>query len=302
MHEKLFINLQEVDGKFGEKVVKDVINYSKIFKNLVIVCSSSGKLESKHVKIWFDECANKLVDGEILFLLDSYGCHKSKKKELSKENLEESNVDQLLNIEIIPASTTSMIQPLDKYYFRQFKIVYRKIVSRQVQLNIKYPNEYKPVHLREIQLKLVSIVHQQFRAPSFRFMIKGSWDLCGYSLGGGEIQRFENANKVLFDLDKTKSCCNCSKASFIKCAWCREIICFDCFLLNEVHFHFDDSIQPTILDYHNLNMVKKSKKNLNKDVQSIISPINLVQPIASPINLVQSETSKKKRGRPKKKQ
>ena len=274
----VFVILQETQGKFGCEIAKDMVKYSKKYKNLVIVCSKSGKVEKGHLKIWFEKCMKKLVSEKSLLLLDAYGSHKTKKKEHQKQQENESNspnseeeidelICELLDIEIIPESTTSMIQPLDKFFFRQFKIVYRKIVNIQVQKNNKDPVRYQPVHLREVQLRLISLVHSQFAAPAFRFMVRGAWSLCGYQMPDDEPpERFEAANEILFKLDKVIMCTNdeCSNVSFINCAHCRKIVCFDCFVHTDEHFHFDEDLEPTILDYDSLGMVKEStrrKKN-----------------------------------------
>ena len=119
-------------------------------------------METKHFKLWCDNCIKKLINQKSLFLLDSYGSHKTKQKDVNKKRVLEDNVvnennnllDEVicdkLDIEIIPKSTTGMIQPLDRFYFRQFKIVYRKVVNIQVQLNIQNPTKYNLFILEKI--------------------------------------------------------------------------------------------------------------------------------------------------------
>lgn len=266
----MFVILQESNSLFGPNVVKEVVKNSEKYKNLIITCSNSGKMENKHVKLWFDNCIKKLVKTDkCLLLLDSFSGHKKKRNEMNlQKECDEIEIDQtdsefsdMVDTEILPASTTSLIQPLDRFFI-QFKIVYRKLVIQQLQLSIRHPQEYSPVHLRSTQLRLISLVHQQFKSDSFKPLIRGCWSLCGYD-NGEEMQEFDNANKVLFDLDKVTMCStdSCSKVSFIKCAFCRSIICFDCFIKKDDHFHFEVHLKPTKLNYEQIGMVKKPEKN-----------------------------------------
>lgn len=192
-----------------------------------------------------------------LLLLDSFGGHKNKDTFTNQE-------EDSLKFDIIPAGCTSMIQPLDKYFFRQFKIVFRKIIDTARYKKCLKPKDYPPTHQREFQMRCLSITHQQFRAPIFKHMIRGAWSLCGYNMPDeDEMERFPSALEILFTF-KYSRCfqSECKKSPFITCAYCRQYLCFDCFLFksNEEHFHFEDSLQPTLLDYKKLDLIKKSNK------------------------------------------
>ena len=280
---KLFVILQESEGKFGPAVVEDVSKLSNKYKNLVVTCSQSGKMESRHFDVWYKECIEPLVSDHepTLLLLDSYGSHKTKRKSLIQQENEANvlNLDQelamedeqpaMIDIEIIPEGTTSLVQPLDRFFFRQFKIVYRLLINLLVQKNIRDPLKYQPVHLREVQLRLISLIHSQFTAPIFEFMIRGAFDLCGYATADGEpSERFKSANEILFDLreevtnERAIQCSKseCSNVSFIKCSHCREICCLDCFVFTDDHFHFPEDLAPTNLDYERLGMKRDRKR------------------------------------------
>jgi hypothetical protein len=253
---KIFIVLQETSGQFGSNVVQEVIKASKTFKNLVITPSKSGKMTKNHIKIFFNYCIKPYIKTKSLILLDSFSGHKKKEDYLPDELI------NLLDIELIPEGTTSLVQPLDVFFFRQFKLLLRKIIDLARQYKVLEPEKYLAPHLRMLQLKTISIV-QQFKAPIFMLMIKGAFNIAGYNLSEDDIiEKFKSINELLFEFTNPMcdTCINIGK--FIRCGYCRLNLCFNCFLNDSLeHFHFEDNIEPTILDYDKLNFVKKRQKN-----------------------------------------
>ena len=70
---------------------------------------------------------------------------------------------------------------------------------------------------------------------------------------------------------------NCSRwtiefAKFVKCSHCRLEICIYCFILNEQleHFHFNDDLQPTILDYEKLKMAEKQEVSKRRTAEQML--------------------------------
>lgn len=47
---------------------------------------------------------------------------------------------------VMPGAITGDHQPLDKYFFRPFKYINRKIILRQNALASKHPDKYMKVH------------------------------------------------------------------------------------------------------------------------------------------------------------
>lgn len=73
---------------------------------------------------------------------------------------------------IIPGGTTGQCQPLDVFYFRQWKDYIRTITD-------SIENELK-MWQRDNFIKLQSVAHFQFQAPQFKNMIKFAWHHAGY--------------------------------------------------------------------------------------------------------------------------
>ena len=223
-------------------------------ENLVLYPSSSGKFDSKSTKLWFENCFVPLTGGKkSLLMLDSFGCHKKQKSSSALEHV---------FIEIIPPNTTSLIQPCDVYFFRQFKILYRKLVDCARVLKLTGQTIESP-HLRSFHIKCVSHAHSQFMAAIFRPMIKGAFNLSGFGLPEGElIEKFDRANAILFrftshiceeEHDETNEV---SIGTFIRCAHCRKNLCFNCFLKENSHLHLPIDLEHSLLDYYGLGLVK----------------------------------------------
>jgi DDE superfamily endonuclease len=120
---KVLIVLQENGMKFGPQVQKKVDELQEKCKNVIIMCSKSGKLHKEHVKIWVDTVLSPLLTSKSILLLDSWRGQKD-------EELYESISKKDCSILTIPEKTTGYCQPLDVYGFRQWKAIIRKITSR----------------------------------------------------------------------------------------------------------------------------------------------------------------------------
>jgi hypothetical protein len=174
---KLFIILQEKNGKFGPRILEELNRDLEKYPNLVVVTSKSGMIEKPLMRIWLEECLLTEIDNqqEIVLLLDSYSNHKKKEEFVPEERLDD------VRLELIPANTTSIAQPLDRYYFRQDKLIDKRIVDAARQKKAENEKKYPSPHERSFTLRRASMIHQQMSAPIFKFMLRGAWDLCGYA-------------------------------------------------------------------------------------------------------------------------
>lgn len=131
---KLLVCLQEPKGILGPRVSKSVkIPDSKIPENIYLVASKSGKLDKLIMKNWVNDCIKPITESidntRIMLLYDSWGGQVD-------DDIYVSLGNKCIR-EQIPAGATSLIQPLDKYVFRQYKIFRRKICERVVLDNME---------------------------------------------------------------------------------------------------------------------------------------------------------------------
>ena len=179
------------------------------------------------VKYWKDRVLSKSIGKKALILSDSWTGHNGESiyKDLK-------SIGKTVKRLQIPPKTTSHIQPLDKYFNRQIKVLPKKIYNR-VALDQLGINLYE----RNNIIKLVSLLHDQLSAPVFHKMILYSWYASGYIKD--DPSPFKNVNDVCFsDLLKYQTCQkgNCDESPFIMCSWCTTALCFDYFFI-EYHFH-----------------------------------------------------------------
>jgi hypothetical protein len=74
--EKLYICLQEINGKFGPQVQKSVEEHLIKCRNIVVTTSKSDKLQKGHVKYWVDNVLLNSVLEKCILLLDSWSGQK----------------------------------------------------------------------------------------------------------------------------------------------------------------------------------------------------------------------------------
>ena len=110
----LYACLKEPSGHLSERVKRNLFNP----KNIILTCSKSGKLTSSLVTYWRDNCSIPNISLKALLLIDSFPTHANPEIYRNLTNFE---------YRIIPPKITSIIQPLDIYYNRQYKIMVRRI-------------------------------------------------------------------------------------------------------------------------------------------------------------------------------
>lgn len=99
----LLICLQEPSGQFGPNVFANMLKPPNVFT----VASKSGKLTKEIVKIWVDKCVKTVVDDKALLILDSWNGQNDR------------SLFSNINVKVltIPPKATSLVQPLDVYFF-----------------------------------------------------------------------------------------------------------------------------------------------------------------------------------------
>ena len=91
--------------------------------------------------------------------------------------LEEKNED----LKIIPPKTTKYVQPLDVYFFRQYKI-YTKRITDFIKLHSS--NMQPKLHDRFFIMKLHCVIYNQLSAEAYRPTLRYMRQNAGYNIGG----------------------------------------------------------------------------------------------------------------------
>ena len=217
---KVFFCLQEAKGTFGPRVATTAQNLTHRYKNVYLTASKSGKFTKSHFMTFLTNVMKECCGHQkFLLLLDSWGGQTDLQEINSIFTDEEGNCSS--QIAVIPPHCTPFCQPLDVYFFRQMKNFIKKI---QNSIDVLQKNEH--LSSREDAIKIHSLIHHQLSAPIFEDMIKYAWFASKLILSRSV---FANVNEVCFPTDLRRSNCRCSKSGFIKCAACRNILCFECF-------------------------------------------------------------------------
>ena len=134
-----------------------------------------------------------------------------------------------MKILTIPPKCTPYAQPLDRFFFRQYKAFVRRIedfvLLDNIDLNLNYRNEI---------IKRQSLTHTQFSAPIFLDYRRFSWHKCRYT---DTYTPFTDPVKYCFDVNVSAELCSkCENTAFLKCAHCQALLCFYHFYY-EYHYH-----------------------------------------------------------------
>ena len=216
----LFLCLQEPKGPMSGNIRTNLFKAT----NVVVTCSSSGKLTTSLVEYWRDNALLPSVGDRKKFLLlsDCWG------GQASGKGLYEQ-IPGCTRLEI-PKKTTSMIQPLDVFFNRQFKVIPRKLFDRVMldELDIR-------ISQRNNIIRLMSLTHNQLSSKVFRPMIQYAWYASGYT--DNRPGPFRTVAQVCFDFDATEcGRTSCDDPPFICCSWCGKPLCFEHFF-TQYHFH-----------------------------------------------------------------
>ncbi|CAF3482491.1 unnamed protein product [Rotaria sp. Silwood2] len=159
----LFLCLKEESGRLSENVKRNLFKPN----NIILTCSKSGKLTSSLVEYWRDEVLKPLIDNKkYLLISDCWGAQQA-----------DSIYEKVTNIKRleIKKKTTSIIQPLNVYFNRQYKVIARKLYDyirlHNVDINLAQRNNI---------IKMNPLIHNQLSSRIFNGMIRYAWFKSGY--------------------------------------------------------------------------------------------------------------------------
>ena len=216
----LFICLRERNSQFPNNPREPIVQ----FDNIYLKCSSTGKLTKKLIKGWFEDVffpeVNRLSSKSAMLLNEAWPGFKNLG---IKEGL-------AINL-MMPPKTTSIIQPLDVFFFRPWKVFLRYISDHILLMDIN-------VSLQERNniIKLQSLIHFQFSAERYKVMIRYAWFKAGYNVSSDDVV-FLTPATFCFDIQPTHECLDCLKnreekqSPFGRCSHCENYYCFNHFFI-----------------------------------------------------------------------
>ena len=227
---KLFLNFQEIGGKFGVRISKEVRKLEAKLGNIRVSCTNSGLMNKSSCQEWLsnlidyqDICRNSSEKPNFLLLLDSYSCHWN-------DNLvncfDEEKIT--LNFHKIPENTTTFLQPLDRMFNHELKYFVRNFENKIIteDINIK-------VYDRFNLMKLWSLIWEQLSSEKFENLIKYCF-INSFFDNSIEYKHVKevcfNSQYVICEID------SCKNDFFLKCSICEISLCFKHFYI-EFHNH-----------------------------------------------------------------
>uniref|UniRef100_A0A914QVY8 HTH CENPB-type domain-containing protein n=1 Tax=Panagrolaimus davidi TaxID=227884 RepID=A0A914QVY8_9BILA len=180
------------------------------FKYITAKSSTSGKSSKYLTSKWFEDVFVKAADKGCDLFVDKWtGWNKC----LDNQTF--------ANVHRIPEGTTAELQPLDVFFNRQFKALYR-VMSDKIRRRF---NDLFKVYDRKGIGRLLHLCFSQLAADRFHDMIKFAWFKAGYIKE--RPAPFLTPVAYCFDLMDAKSTCevgDCFDRAFIKCANCTKFI------------------------------------------------------------------------------
>jgi len=118
-------------------------------------------------------------------------------------------------LQFIPPKCTPICQPCNVYFFRQVKIIIKRIQNCP---DILIDGEKKELNSRYDAIRIQSLTHYLLCALKFKNMIQFAWYASKLTK---ERDIFYNVNQLCFPVNIHNYKCWCQKNySFIKCSWC----------------------------------------------------------------------------------
>ena len=108
-------------GTFRSKVQKQVDEYMKKYKNVVVTSSKFGKASTPLYSTFPTKCIKSYVGKEkFLYLIDFWG--EQTRLEIYDEIFQDYEEMPTCTVKIIPPKCTTLVQPCDVYFLDKLKI------------------------------------------------------------------------------------------------------------------------------------------------------------------------------------
>lgn len=214
--DKLYIQLQEPNGRFPQR------GHFRA-SNLYVTAGTSHIMTKQHLLDWVKNCVFEPSGQQSIYMIvdswSSFTDHGSMQSVVPAGNQ--------LEIRNIPPGATSLVQPLDLYFFRPFKQMVKRFTSHVQANDIPFV-----LYKRDNILKMISLVYGQFACGRFQRFLQYPWFAAGYL--NQHPGKFETPLQFCFPLSLKSTCEDavCTEPPFIRCAKCELEYCFDHFVIS----------------------------------------------------------------------
>ncbi|CAF4035161.1 unnamed protein product [Rotaria sordida] len=217
---KFLLVLKEREDEFGSIVVKNMI----IPPNVIVQASKSGKSTAANHYIFLNDVLHPCVHKKFLLFLDSWTIQTNQNKFRKVFPHQDS---QLL---IFLEGSTGHIQSQDLSLLRLWRYFHKKI-ERYTHINRTQMN----LNDRQYFINVHSIIHNQLSAPQFKNLIKSGFIQA--RITNETIEQIEKPKDICFKFyDLYCSSQDCDERTLLKCAWCKNILCYY-HLIEDLHLH-----------------------------------------------------------------
>ena len=142
-------------------VLKKSAKLLKLCKNVFVVCSKSGKLTSYLYEQYLKTVLKPYVgNNTFLLIVDSLGGQKN--IHIYNDIFINNDNKPTCNLQIISSKCTATCQPSDVYFYRQVKIIIKRIQNCSDNLI-----NGKKLNSRYDAIRIQSLTHYLLRAPKF---------------------------------------------------------------------------------------------------------------------------------------
>ena len=122
-----------------------------------------------------------------------------------------------VDLKNFPPKTTKYAQPLNMYFFRQYKIHAKRITDF---IKLCSSNMQPELHVRFFIMKLHSVIYNQLSAEAYRPMLRYAWQNSDYDTGE-PVDNFTGVIDVAFSIDIIEcAVMKCYHLAFLHCAFC----------------------------------------------------------------------------------
>lgn len=147
-----------------------------------------------------------------------------------------SSLSDNVSIDYTPEAAKKYAQSLNVYFFKQYKILIRKVVEHCRDAVLCDDSTCRPSNRFHI-IRIHSVCHHQLSHPRFRNMLRYAWQAASYDLDE-PVTSFENVSQILLEpLESPNASCSIhGKYPIMRCAYCDHFICWKCFH-DPIHLH-----------------------------------------------------------------